>query len=90
MSDILVKNTGTMQEIKPMNGSDYSLQELQHYVGGYIETVHLGADKLLIVDEEGKVKNKLPNRIATGWLIANGIHDWVAGDAVLIDEKHLK
>lgn len=90
MIDVWVKNTGTMQEIKPMNGSDYSLRELQHYVGGYIEKVHLGVDKLLIIDEEGKIKNKLPNRIATGWLIAGGIHDWVAGDAVLIDEKNLK
>lgn len=90
MSDILVNNTGTIREIKPMNGSDYSLQELQHYVGGNIETIELGADKLLIVDEEGKIKNKLPNRIASGWLIARGIQDWVAGDAVLIDEKHLK
>lgn len=79
-----------MQEIKPMNGSDYSLQELQHYVGGYIETIRLGMGKLLIVDEEGKIKNKLPNRLATDWLIVHGIPDWVAGDAVLIDEKHLK
>lgn len=76
MSDILVKNTGTIREIKPMNGSDYSLQELQHYVGGNIETIELGTDKLLIVDEEGKIKNKLPNRMATRWLNVKGIHDW--------------
>lgn len=90
MGDVWVKNTGTMQEIKPMNGSDYSLQELQHYVGGYVEVIHLGAGKLLIVDAEGKIKNKLPNRIATVWQIECGIYEWVAGDAVLIDEKHLK
>lgn len=73
-----------------MNGESYTLQELQHYVGGHIETVNVGNGKVLIVDDEGKQKEKLPNRIATGWLRVEGIHDWVAGDAMLIDRKHIK
>lgn len=90
MSDVLVKCTGTLQPIRPMNGESYTLLEMQHYVGGYIETVNMGNGKVLIVDEEGKLKGKLPNRIATGWLQVEGIHDFVAGDAMLIDRKRIK
>lgn len=73
-----------------MNGESYTLTEIQHYVDGYIETVSVGNGKVLIVDEEGKLKGKLPNRIATGWLQEEGIHDWVVGDAMLIDREHIK
>lgn len=90
MSDVLAKCTGTLQPIRPMNGKSYTLTEMQHYVGGYIETVSLGNDKVLIVDEEGKLQGKLPNMIATGWLQEEGIHDYVAGDAMLIDREHIK
>lgn len=90
MSDVLAKCTGTLQPISPMNGESYTLTEMQHYVGGYIETVSLSSGKVLIVDEEGKLKGKLPNRIATGWLQEEGIHDWVVGDAMLIDREHIK
>ena len=90
MSDVLAKCTGTLQPIRPMNGESYTLTEMQHYVGGYIETVNVGNGKVLVVDEEGKLKGKLPNRIATGWLQEEGIRDWVAGDAMLIDRKHIK
>lgn len=90
MSDVLAKCTGTLQEIKPMNGKSYTQTEMQHYVGGYIERVNIGNGKVLIIDEEGKIKGKLPNRIATGWLQVEGIHDWIAGDAMLIDRKHIK
>lgn len=90
MGDVLAKRTGTLQPIRPMNGESYTLTEMQHYVGGYIETVNVGNGKVLVVDEEGKLKGKLPNRIATGWLQEEGIHDGVAGDAMLIDRKHIK
>ena len=87
--DVLVKVTNVMVPVKPMNGEYYTLNELQSYVGGYIETVRLG-EKLLLVDEEGKIKGKLPNHIATGWLVLDGYHDWVAGDAMLIDRRHMR
>lgn len=87
--DVLVTVTNTMRPIKPTNGEHYSLHELQHYVGGYIETIVLG-NKVLIVDEEGKLKGKLPNRIATGWLLTSGIDDFVAGDAMLIMRERIQ
>ena len=91
MGDVLVTTANIMKPIAPMNGSHYTLVELQSYVGGYIETIYLN-DKVLVVDEEGKLKGKLPNRIATGWLLKDDTYncDWIAGDALLIDKKHIK
>lgn len=90
MSDVLVKSSGMMREIAPLNGKHYTLQEITHYIGGYMEIVHVGNGKVLIMDEEGKIKGKLPNRTATGWLLTEGINDWIAGDVILIDRKHIK
>ena len=89
MSDVFVTTCGTMRNIAPMNGKDYTLCELQSYVGGLVETVRLG-EKVLVVDEEGKLKGKPVNRIATGWLQTSGIADYIVGDAMLIDRTHIK
>ncbi len=90
MSDVLAKCTGTMQPIMPMNGETYSLVEMQHYVGGCIEKIDLGCGKVLIVDEEGKMKGKLLNGIATWWLLLSGMPGWIAGDAMLIESSHFE
>ena len=66
-----------------------TLLELQQLVGGNIELVDLGK-KYLVLDEEGKLKGKMVNLIATGWLQQEGIHDFAVGTALLIDKKHLK
>ena len=89
MSDVLVTSTGGMKAIMPMNGRHYSLQEMQSYVGGYIETLKVG-QKILVMDEEGKLKGKLPNRIATGWVLQEGINDYICGDVMLIERSHIK
>ena len=85
--DVLVR-CGIMRPIHPMNGEYYTMLELQHMVGGNVEFITMG-DKVLVVDEDGKLKGKLPNQIATGWLIMDGYNDFVAGDAALINRKHI-
>lgn len=35
-----------------------TLENLQRFVGGYIEIVHIASDLVLICDEEGRLKNK--------------------------------
>lgn len=87
--DILATTGGIMKPVKPMNGKYYTLVELQGYVGGLIETLSVG-NKTLVIDEEGKIKGKLPNRIATGWIVQDGYHDWIAGDALLISNDHMR
>lgn len=87
--DVLATVGGIMKPIKPMNGKYYTLVELRGLVDGNIETLTVG-NKTLVIDEEGKIKGKLPNRIATGWIVLEGYHDWVAGDALLISDEHMR
>lgn len=53
------------EEVQPKNGTDFSLKELQGYIGGHIEIVPLTKDRLMIVDEEGKLKGLPLNIPAT-------------------------
>lgn len=52
-------------EVKPKSGKTFSLSELQSFVEGYIEIVDLRDGKIMIVNEEGKLKNLPFNHAAT-------------------------
>lgn len=45
------------REIKPRNGKKFRLEEAQKLVGGWVEMVHLYNGKILLVNEEGRIKN---------------------------------
>lgn len=81
-----------MLEIKPANGIDFTLAELQKLVGGYIEVLALPDGRILIINEDDKGLNLKPNtwatRIARMAGIAEG--DWVVGPAVLCEGGMLK
>ena len=64
MNVLLYKPGCNPAEVKIGN----TLSDLQRAVGGYIETVSLADGLILVCDEEGKLKDKPPNRI----LYANG------------------
>lgn len=60
------------QHVCPKEGNVFSLEELQGYVGGYIELAPhvIGEDSsveglLIVVDEEGRLKNKPLNVMAS-------------------------
>ena len=61
----LYKATGEQTEVKPKRGHDFTLEELQGYVGGFIEMVGLTNGLCMILDEEGKIKRKPVNRAGT-------------------------
>lgn len=81
----LFKADDTIGIVEPA-GKTFSLQELQELqslVGGFIEVVKgRGEQQFLVIDEEGKLKNKPRNERATAEYIY-GEHDAVVGDAVL-------
>lgn len=52
-------------EVKPKSGKTFSLSELQGFVEGYIEIVELKDGKIMIVNEEGKLKDLPFNHAAT-------------------------
>lgn len=57
------KEDGTLEILKPTN-KYFTLQELQDAVGGYIELYpYHYANKLIICDEEGLIKEKPVNKL---------------------------
>lgn len=67
----------------PLREEDIAAEDLhafQRLVGGYIEVVVVPGG-LMVLDEEGKLKGKDPNIIATRLY---GLSDVVVGDAVLV------
>lgn len=61
---------------------DLTLEELQGYVGGYIEVVYVRfnhLDQIMVVDEEGLLKGKKENSLASS--IA---HQFIVGDVVIV------
>lgn len=82
----LVKENGDKVEISPANGNMFELEEVQKLVGGYIEIIHLGKGDVMIIDEEGKLKDKQINSVAT--IVAHMCQaiyqcDCIVGDVVI-------
>ena len=83
---------GTVEKMK-----DTNLKAMQEAVGGYIEIIRLpktcrlsglhvlldGAD-LMVLDEEGKLKSKPVNEIAT--MIADNPNDYIVGDVLIAED----
>ena len=85
MNGLLITPEASVTELVPANGRDFTLEELQESVGGYIEIIDLTPKTIMIVNEDGK-GGLYPNMMAT--VIAKGCraifpHDYIAGNAVM-------
>jgi hypothetical protein len=89
----LIKPDGKKVEVSPKNGEDFSLEELQGYVEGYIQIVNLSKSEVLVINEEGKLKNLPLNKEATfickfrNAIFAN---DCIVGNALLCHKSLIK
>lgn len=81
----LIKATGETAEVEPKNGKDFSLDELNKFVNGYIELVLLADKRYMVVNEEGLLLNLPPNMIAS--YIAG---QYIVGDVLVCDKKQIK
>ena len=73
----------TTWEIKRKEDSP-SLSEAQKFVGGWVEVVQVN-DGVLIIDEEGKLKDKPVNEVASKMYADKyGDEDIIVGDAIYI------
>ncbi len=86
----LIKATGSVQEIEPKNGTDFSLEELHKAVGGWIQVIHLKDGKVMVCHEEGKIMGLMPNENATDIAFENGILDYIVGNVVVCDSDMIK
>jgi acyl CoA:acetate/3-ketoacid CoA transferase len=76
----------TVKEIQSKK-DDPSLSDAQKFVGGWVEVVQVN-DGILIIDEEGKLKNKPVNEVASKMYADKyGDADVIVGDAIYIPNK---
>lgn len=91
----IIKADGTTIEVEPKNGTDFSLEEMNEIVNGYIEIVwfHDGSDNIMVLNEEGKIGGLPYNHQAT--IIAQqgkaiSLTDNIVGDVLLCHKDQVK
>ena len=86
-----IKTDGTITEVEPKNGKDFSLDEVKLYIGGgYIEVIGV-PDGLMVLDEDGKQKRLPFNKLATA--VARPViqtDDFIVGDVLVCKRWQLE
>lgn len=83
---------GKIEEIRPANGEDFELEEVQSRVEGYIEVVQINDNQIMIINEDGKF-GKRYNPFATAITHLNGAiasWDYICGNVVLCPSSMLR
>lgn len=88
----LIKASGETKEITPHDNVKFELEESQSLVGGYIQIIRIGYGEVMILDEEGKLKDKPVNMVAT--LVAKSrraifSNDCIVGDVILCKDDEI-
>lgn len=82
---VVIHVDGAQETVVPASPPAFALEELHALVGGWLEVVYLPDGRLMVIDEEGKLKGYLRNeqatRLAAGRLFAG---DYIAGTAVIV------
>lgn len=88
----LYKTNGEIVEVEPDNGLDFSLEELQSFVDGYIEIAYLDNERVIVINEEGKINNLPYNENATAEYnrAMRCRADYIAGDALICKHNQIK
>ena len=90
MTDIIYKTNGGVTEISPKNRTYYTLEELKEIVGGYIEIIHLTENKIMVINDEGKLINLPHNENATIlYRLCLDTIDFIVGDALVCDKSKI-
>ena len=81
----LIKTTG---EIINLPSKKLTLEELQTFVGGYIELVKLNREEIMVVNEDGKLYNLPVNIIATTiYQKVIPSKDVIVGDVIICNDS---
>ena len=87
--NLIIRVDGTQEEFLPANGNDYTLEELRQAIGGgWIQIVGTKDGRLIVVDEEGKLKRFPVNPVATA-LYIHGDHDPIVGDVLVCLDQYI-
>lgn len=90
MKNYIINANGAKTEVTPKSGNSFTLEELQEYVGGYIEIIRLTNKYLMVVNEEGKLLNQPFNSEATDIARQHKAiypNDMIVGNALVTQES---
>ena len=85
----ILRPDGTCQECKPQNGREFTLEELQRAVGGFIERVQMkpgNGHTTMYVNEDGKRLNLRRNVFASKLAVLFR-SDFISGNAILVGRE---
>jgi len=86
---MLLKTDGTSVTITPKNGTDFSFEECYPLLAcDTIQIVETSDGRILLIDEEGKLKDRPVNQAATA-LYRYGHIDPIVGHAIVCDSEQL-
>lgn len=88
MAHIIYTN-GLVQEINPENKRNFTLEEMQKIVHGYIEVLHLPKSRLMILNEDGKFEGLPVNILATREILSHGYNDVIVGDVLICNSDEV-
>ncbi len=93
-----IKANGECISVYPKNGKDFNLEEMQKFVGGYIQIIRPPSETgaILVCNDEGKLQG-LPINVAatTMWqefadITSERMSDPVVGDVLLCHRSQIK
>lgn len=88
-----ITDFGLIRDVKPKNGSTFTLEEMQGYVQGYVEVIRIGTDEIMCINEEGKfIDSCFLNKEATKIALENNAimeSDFICGNVVICQSKML-
>ena len=93
MEAVLYALDGTKRKIKVSSFVEARGMVCNYDPNGLAEVVRLNNGSILLIDEEGKLKNYPINKTATGLAHLNEAiypHDCIVGDALLFDENEFE
>lgn len=93
MKNYIINANGAKTEVTPKFGNSFTLEELQEYVGGYIEIIRLTDKYLMVVNEEGRLLNLPFNPEATDIARQHKAiypNDMIVGNALVAEESMIE
>lgn len=87
----LITVAGKMVDVYPANGSDFDYKELRKIIGAdHVQILSLRNQGWLVIDDEGKLKDK-PINMGASLLYANfNPNDYIVGDALFCAKSMIK
>ena len=85
----IIRANGTWEEYLPRDGKRYKLEELKAAIGGgLVEVMHLEDGRLMVGDDEAKLKGFMPNEAASALYLVGreSFGDFIAGDVLVCED----